>query len=134
MAALVHRLVAPFLFSLALMLALPATAFGSAPWIAGCSGQPSSSQLCIYRDWHWEGAYGHMSGDNFDYTGETYPSSTYLVDNSISSNKNLYGSLDIRWWWGDVYKAVCTQSNTGIYQFAWFENDQISFHDVVGAC
>lgn len=135
MARFIYRFIVPLGLAAWLQLALPVTALASAPWIAGCSGQPSSTRLCIYIDWHWEGTIAQMSGDNASYDGETWPSSTYGVNNSISSNKNLYSTLDILWYEGYLAgQWQCLNSNTGYYYVGLEFNDHFSSHDVVGAC
>jgi hypothetical protein len=119
----------------ALATATPRAAFASAPWSADCSGVLSSSQVCIYRDWHWEGNIAHMSGDNYSYQDETWPSSTYWVEDSVSSTKNLYGSLQVRWYVGRQLSGgwICDQPNGGFYYVGWNWNDLMSSHDVTGA-
>jgi hypothetical protein len=131
----IARFTAPVVASVVLVMALPTQALASAPWNAGCPNTPSSN-VCIYRDWHWEGQFGHMGGDNLSYVGETFPSSTYPVDDGVSSNKNLYVSLDVKWPEHPNYGGafLCTQSGTGFYYVGITWNDRISSHDVVGSC
>jgi hypothetical protein len=128
---------AAVLFAVTLAAIAPTAAFASAPWLADCSGTPSSSQICIYRDWHWEGSVAHMSGDNLSYASETWPSSTNAVEDSVSSTKNLYGSLQVRWYDGRNFTGgyICNTPNTGFYYVGIFSNDAFSSHDVTaGAC
>lgn len=135
MDARIARSVAPVLFAVVLMMALPTYALASAPWSAGCPDGAPTSKVCIYRDWHWEGAYGNMGGDNLSYVGETYPSSTYNVNDSISSTKNLYPTLDVRWWTDINHQGIaqCSQAGTGYY-FVGSLQDNFSSHDVLGSC
>jgi hypothetical protein len=125
--------------TLAVLLAtlLPRAAFASAPWSSDCANYANSNQVCIYRDWYWAGNIAHMSGSNFSYDGETWPSSTYAVNDSISSTKNLYGSYRVRWWrdtnWGGGY--TCNNANEGWYWLPLYWNDVISSHEVTsGNC
>lgn len=127
---------AAVVFAVALATVAPSTAFASAPWLANCSGTPSSSQVCIYRDWHWAGNVAHMSGDNYSYQYETWPSApSYLVEDSVSSTKNLYGSLNVRWYDDRELHGgfICNTPNSGFYDVGIFSNDKFSSHDVTGA-
>lgn len=125
------RITAPVVASIMLMMAVPGHALASAPWDPGCPAGPTS-KVCIYEHWEWTGSYGNMGGDNLSYVGETFPSSTTEVNNQISSTKNLYSSLDVRWYqgtnWGGLH--LCTNSGTGHYTLGW-ANDTYSSHDVV---
>lgn len=129
----VSRFTAPVIASALLMLALPTHALASAPWSAGCPDGSPTSKVCIFSDWHWEGNYGNMGGDNPNYYGETYPSSTMGVNDSVSSTKNLYSSLDVRWHIHANYQGVaqCTDGGEGYYfvGFGGF-NDNYSSHNV----
>lgn len=121
--------------AVALLAVAPPSAFASAPWTGGCSGTPSSSQVCIYSDWHWTGNIAHMSGDNFSYAGETWPSSTAAVEDSVSSTKNLYGGQQVRWYDDRELHGgfICNTPNSGFYYVGVFSNDKFSSHDVTGA-
>ena len=121
-------------YAIALATAAPRTALASAPWLSNCSGAPSSSQVCIYRDWHWEGNIAHVSGDVYTYQDTTWPSSTYWVEDSVSSTKNLYGSSQVRWYVGRQLTLgyQCNNANEGFYYNGSY-SDTYSSHDVTGA-
>jgi Peptidase inhibitor family I36 len=134
----IKRIAIPTILGLLLASALPNTAGASAPWSAGCSGTANSEYLCIYRDRDFAGAFGHMAGSNASYSGETYPSSTYDVNDSISSNMNLYGSHDVVWYNGVNYSGTpfCVDQNTAVSWVGLFSNDAFSSHIVAvsGTC
>jgi Peptidase inhibitor family I36 len=122
-----------FVVAILLITALPRTALASAPWSAGCSGGTGSNYVCIYSDWHWEGNFGHTTSSDLSYVGETYPSSTYAVNDSVSSNKNLWSGLDVKWYVGANYSGdyLCSNSGQGWYYVGVLWNDAFSSHNVV---
>lgn len=133
MARFVSRLAAAFIFAVVVAAALPMTALGSAPWLTGCSGAPSTYQLCIFSDWHWEGYRGRMMDNpptnNVSYVGETYPGTGIPVNDTISSNLNLYSTFHVLWFVGinGGGDYLCTPANTGGYTLGYL-NDNLSSH------
>jgi hypothetical protein len=120
-----------------LATALPRAAYASAPWLSDCDQAANSNKLCIYSDWHWSGSIAHMSGNNANYSGETWPSTTNAVDNSVSSTLNLYASSRVRWWNNANYSSsfICNNPNEGYYTMPFLWNDSITSHEVVaGNC
>jgi hypothetical protein len=116
---------------------LPRAAYASAPWSSDCDQVANSNKLCIYSDWHWSGSIAHMSGSNFNYSGQTWPSSTNAVNDSVSSTLNLYASYRVRWWRDAGYTGgfLCNNPNEGYYSLALYWNDSFSSHEVVfGNC
>lgn len=139
MARFFSRFAVPVILGLVLAGGLPSAALASAPWLSGCSGAANSNYLCIFRDRDLQGAFGHMAGSNSSYVGETYPSSTYNVDNSVSSAENLYGSKDVTWHWGinNSGNGFCVNPNTAVLWVGLYDNDVFSSHEVAndnGAC
>jgi hypothetical protein len=126
-----RRLIVAVLLSLVLVSLWPSAALGSAPWLSGCSQQGGSNYLCIYRDSELHGSVGHMAGSNSSYVGETYPSSDYNVDNSVSSMMNLYSSKDVTWHWNtnNSGTAFCLDSNVAALLIGT-SNDKFSSHQV----
>ena len=118
-------------YAILLATAAPRTAFASAPWLANCSGVASSDQVCIYRDWHWEGNIAHVAGDVYNYQDTTWPSSTYWVEDSVSSTKNLWDDHRVRWYVGRNWTLgyQCNQPNEGFYYNGSY-SDTYSSHDV----
>lgn len=114
---------------------LPRAAYASAPWSSDCAG--TSGTVCIYRDSGWSGNIAHMSGNNFDYSGETWPSSTNPVNDSVSSTKNFYGSSRVRWWTAAGYSGsfLCNNPGEGFTWIGLAWNDAFSSHEIVaGNC
>jgi hypothetical protein len=127
-----RRLAVPLVLGLLLSTAFSGWASATYPWVSGCSGYAGSNYLCIYRDRDLQGAYGHMAGSNASYVGEDYPSSTYDVDNSVSSAMNLYGSKDVIWHHNinNQGTAYCLDSNVAALWVGLFDNDVFSSHAV----
>lgn len=78
-----------------------------------------------------------MSGSNLSYSGETWPSASYVVHDSISSTKNLYGNRQVRWWRDASYTGgyLCNNPNEGWYTMSFYWNDSADSHEVTqGAC
>jgi len=114
---------------------LPRAAYASAPWSPDCNG--TSNTVCIYRDSGWNGSEADMSGNNWDYSGETWPSSNYPVNDSVSSTKNFYGSSRVRWWTAAGYSQhmLCNNPGQGFTWFGLLYNDAFSSHEIVaGNC
>jgi hypothetical protein len=131
-------LAVPAILSLLLATSLPGTVAASWPWLADCSGNANSEYLCIFRDRDLKGNIAHMAGSYSNYVGDTYPSSTNLVDNSVSSTENLYGSHDVTWHWSinNGGNGFCVNHNTAVLWVGLFDNDVFSSHQVSddGAC
>lgn len=111
----------------------------SAPWSSDCPNTAGSNKLCIYRDKDFLGARGNMAGSNSSYSGETYPSSSYAVNDSISAVKNLYSSRDVTWHHEPLQGGAgfCVDSNVVVSWVGLFSNDAFSSHQVAsddGAC
>lgn len=126
------RLALPAILAAFLLSGLPAAVLASAPWLSNCSGGAGSNYLCIYSDRDFAGNRAHMSGSNNSYAGETYPSSSNNVNDSVSSLKNLYSSKDVTWFNEPISGGAefCVDFNTAVSWVGLFSNDAFSRHVV----
>ena len=128
----IGRATVPLILGLILSAGLFSTAVASAPWIAECSGGGGSNYICVYSDRDLVGNRGHMSGSNASYIGQTYPSSSTSVNDSMSSGKNLYASKDVTWHHevNNTGSGFCVNPNTAIVWVGLFNNDAFTSHQV----